>query len=63
MAEIYKYLDEYDVYEKDVLIERIVNYFDLSLFEAYNIYKNWKSEYMKPKIEIDLNLKGGWRIK
>jgi hypothetical protein len=63
MAEIFKYLDEFDCCEPCVLLERIKNTFQLSYIQAQDIYKKWKSDYMKPKTKVDMNKTGGWRKK
>lgn len=63
MAEIFKYLDEFDYCEPSVLLEGIKNTFELSFIQAQDIYRKWKSDYMRPKTKVDMNKAGGWRRK
>ena len=61
IKEIHEFLNEHDNCVPEVLIQRIMNTFDLSLTKAMDIYFSWKKQYLIPKVEIDYFARGGWR--
>lgn len=60
--EIHEFLDEHDNVVTEVLIQRIINTFDLSLTKAIDMYFDWKKKYMIPKVKVDNSTKGRYWI-
>lgn len=60
--EIHEFLDEHDNVVPEVIIQRIINTFDLSLTKAMDMYFDWKKKYMIPKVKVDYSTKGRYWI-
>lgn len=57
--EIYQFIDGRDNIDPIVIIESVINYFSLTKVQAINVYREWKEDYMKPKLAISRK-KGRW---
>lgn len=51
--EVYQFIYERDNIDPTVIIESIINYFSITRVQAINVYREWKEQYMKPKVKLD----------